>query len=131
MNTIEIPVEYEDIYDEVRKAYIDCWGMQGLDQEEAMRLYHEKFAHERNLNFRASRSVPPKIAKRIMAKAIIGYNGWEPDLMDHIPDDCEVTIAREGSVCVYVRGKLENQNLLHANEIDADLVDDETRIWWD
>lgn len=105
----------------------------------------EEEKERRNLDFRASRSVPPKIAKLIMEKAIVGYNDWEPELMDHITSG-EVFIAREGSVCIYVRGRKRLPRIkLCCNEYKLYKKDrmswrdktvikghaGEIRIWWD
>lgn len=90
----------------------------------------------RNLDFRASASVSRDEAIAILKEAITnGYNEFVPELLEKLPPDARVTIAREGSVCVYVNGTLPPdsayQDSLKADEMDYNAARHETRIWWD
>lgn len=110
----------DTIETEILQAYADCH----MDWEIGSKI--------RNLNFRASQAVDPKTAKAILEKAMNGYNSFTPDLLDLFPEDCQITIAREGSVCLYVKpGK---KKLPKGKEINADEIDkygEEIRFWWD
>lgn len=57
------------------------------------------------------------------------YNHFTPELLGVLPKDSMITLAREGSVCVYVTPPLKTI---------PDLLQDttgnkngQTRIWWD
>ena len=130
-----------NVEEEVMAAYSDC------NQES-----YEYGSGERNLHFRASEQVSVEEAQRIMEKAIPGgYNAFKADLLDHLPTECKVEIAREYSVCIYVqfrairareRGKAlfdagarlgstmnaDEVNFVHQFPDDEDYV---VRIWWD
>jgi len=133
------------VFEEVSKAYADCG--------KEIQNYHETL-DIRNLRFRASQSVSPEIAVEIMKLACPGYNDFEAEDLAKFPDDCQITIAREGSVCVYVKPgekKLPTRAKLGADEYDIVTEDnygigyhaateDETayggfkgeiRVWWD
>lgn len=85
----------------------------------------------RNLNFRASAAVSRDEAFEIMEKAIVsGYNEFDADLIKKFPKDAEFVLAREGSVCLYVKG----QKLPSAAKVKADeksFNGSLTRYWWD
>ena len=120
----------ELIRKEICDAYADCARLR--NKEFANFFEAEKI---RNLDFRASESVTPKIAKDLLKDAIgEGYNNFTPDKLDLFPDDCKITIAREGSVCLYFeKGQKELTSeaidLLYADEMDN--VGNEIRFWWD
>lgn len=85
-----------------------------------------------NLGFKASEFVPRDTAFAIIEKAISrGYNEFNPSLIKKFGKDTEIQIAREGSVCLYVKGN----DLPTLEELNADeyhnLSDGTTRIWWD
>ena len=106
----------------VRKAYADCVGEPN----------DPKAMSTRNLNFRASQDVSRDEAIAIMSEAVPdGYNEFHAQLLALLPEDARITIAREGSVCIYVKGDdLVDENLLF-DEIHYDPQSNETRIWWD
>jgi hypothetical protein len=110
---------------EVLQAYYDCWS------DEPWSLRESK----RNLEFRASESVDRNSAKEILHLALGGgYNDFTPDLLDYLPEDCEITIAREGSVCLYVKNlppDAKPHKKLLCNEWNYIQHTGETRIWWD
>lgn len=107
---------------EVMKAYSDCTN--------------ENFGESiktRELQFKASEPVMLDEAVRIMKKAIPGgYNLFEADILKAIPADREIVIAREASVCVYVKGDELSASVGHSLGCDELTFDfNETRIWWD
>jgi hypothetical protein len=105
---------------QVCNAYADCT----MPFEEASQL--------RSLSFKAYEPRTPRQVKQIMKRAIPdGYNNFNADLLDLFNPRCEITIAREYSVCLYVRGKnLPSMNKLGADEYNIQ-PDGSTRIWWD
>jgi hypothetical protein len=113
----------KQIEKEVALAYSDCHGDKPFEETEKTR----------NLSFRASAPVSRDEAVRIMEKYVPGYNAFSPSLLEHLPKDSQVTIAREGSVCVYVKSKTK-LSLVEGTKLLADEVDDVegmTRLWWD
>lgn len=101
-------------------AYADC---NLADENEGYRM--------RNLNFRAEGAVSKSKAIEIARKAMPhGYNEFNANLIDRLPDDAEIIFAREGSVCLYVKGKLRKVDLKE-DEFDFNPDTNETRIWWD
>jgi hypothetical protein len=131
----------DKIEEEVMAAYSDC------NQES-----YKYGSGERNLHFRASEQVSVDEAKRIMKKAIPrGYNAFRADLLDHLPPECKVEIAREYSVCIYVEYSEDNISwedepralfdagarlgtTMNADEVNYVPHDDHifvVRIWWD
>lgn len=114
MNNTEIVAK------EIKAAYSDCW----MEGERAYKL--------RNLNYRAPFEVSRDDAVRIMNDAVKGYNNFEPKLLKKFPECATFQLAREGSVCVYVRangGKLPSAKGVKADERDAE--GDLVRYWWD
>ncbi len=116
---------------EVMSAYADCnrgW---------------EKGKKIRDLEYRASQSVDKYTAIDILTAALgaktpddAGYNNFCPSLLNKLPDDSRIWIAREGSVCVYVEtnsevGELKWSKLLKADEVGWWNNKRWLRIWWD
>lgn len=100
------------IKSEVMRAYSDYWG-----------------GTERNLRFRASMPVYKDEAISILNECLTdGYNSFEADNLSSLPDDARITIAREGSVCIYVEGRCKN---IGADEHSYNPSTNETRMWWD
>jgi hypothetical protein len=62
-----------------------------------------------------------------------GYNEFNGQLLAKLPADSLVTIAREDSVCVYVKGQVPCRltSALKADELDLVANCKETRIWWE
>ena len=105
---------------EIKSAYSDCW----MEGERGYKL--------RNLNYRAPFEVSRDDAVAIMDGAVKGYNQFEPDLLKKFPKCATFQLAREGSVCVYVRangGKLPSAKTVKADEMDTE--GDFVRYWWD
>jgi len=108
---------------------------------ETKRAYCEE---TRNLNFRASKSVPVLDAVTIMCAALgckdneSGYNNFKPGFLLALPQDANVTLAREGSVCVYVKLPKGHTLKLDARTQRAMMIDEyhpqkdgSVRLWWD
>ena len=91
----------------------------------------------RQLDFRAVSPVDKKTAIKILKEAVPGYNAFTPNLLNSLPNDCQIFLAREGSVCIYVIGNI--LNTVRADECDlvehpyhfGDNVREVTRFWWD
>jgi len=94
--------------------------------KEVLAAYTEE---TRNLNFRASDSVPSEIAVQIMDLALKGqgYNGFDPQALLNVQG--HVVLAREDSVCVYVTPGSVAQGVMGEDEYG--LFGRELRIWWD
>jgi hypothetical protein len=109
--------------------------------KEVKRAYNEA---TRNLDFKASAPVTIDEAVRIMTEAlelenesVKGYNEFSPCLFRHLPEGTKITLAREGSVCAYIKpprgthfqiAKLSRAMLI--DEFDKD-KNGTWRIWWD
>jgi hypothetical protein len=139
-------IEQHPLYNEVREAYADCamledavqeaecfsiaHGQEGVQDAEIIEL-ERRFMERRNLRYRASQAVDKQTAKALLEKAVPGYNKFTPNKLDHLPDNCEVTIAREGSVCLYVKGNNLPINDLALIADECGFKNDELRLWWD
>ena len=111
----------KQVLSETLRAYADC-GLTSFSN--AMSI--------RSLRFHATESCTPNQARRIMKQDIPdGYNNFNADLLSKFPPSCEIWIAREMSVCLYVVGdNLPSKQALGADEYDVQ-PDGFTRIWWD
>ena len=97
----------------------------------------------RNLNFKASGAVTIEEAVTIMAKAldcdedIDGYNNFQPACFRKLPEGTEITLAREGSVCAYIKSPMgiipSQEKLTRAMVIDEwhPQSNGTIRLWWD
>lgn len=84
----------------------------------------------RNLNWRASASVTRDEAISIMEETCPSYNEFKPSLLRKLPADAMVTLAREGSVCIYVdKVTTATQENMKADEWHPGKTG--LRIWWD
>ena len=78
-------------------------------------------------------------AKKLLARYVPGYNAFRPKLLDALPRDCRVRLAREYSVCLYVElaevlDAEKTQRELRCDEVHLCQVLDEVRtyrLWWD
>lgn len=111
---------------EIRIAYADCHMS---DFEKASKI--------RNLNFKSSVKITVKEAIRIFTDMDknFTYNEFSPSLLKHLGEDTLITVAREGSVCVYVHAEqLVNtsqklREIMKADEFGGKAG--QFRIWWD
>lgn len=95
----------------------------------------------RNLNFRSDFALTPELAKQIMEDALSKYgmyNEFTPGKIDNLEqlfDKPIVTLAREGSVAIYVHGTPTESLSTIKKLMDADDVrtmqPNITKIWWD
>lgn len=123
-----------ELINEVMTAYSDCNGHAG----------------ERNLKYLASAPLNPIELIKLMAAAIPeGYNAFEasesiPRVVEVFGDDAEYFIARENSVCLYIKPKFNlwfcgrnsktaklEQLAHHADEIMFCPEHKMFRVWWD
>lgn len=121
----------KQILNETKKAYCDST----MEWEKAVKL--------RNLSYKASTPVSVNEAVAIMTKALgviapheNGYNDFCPAQLSLLPKGSMVTLAREGSVCVYVKiPKGERFTELDSRAMRADEFsvepDGSIRLWWD
>ena len=115
----------EKVEDEVARAYCDCHD-------------HSPNA-DRNLDFSASKAIPLWEAIRIMQRYVKEYNNFEWHLLAKLPENSTVVIAREGSVCMYIKtpillDKPQMNKLIKDMKVDEfSQIDDSTiyRLWWD
>lgn len=115
-------IKTHPVYAQVKIAYADCVENALTEETEATR----------QLEFRATQAVDPSTACAIMQELVNGYNNFEADCLKLFPDDCQIFLAREGSVCIYVLPgvkKLPTSLQLSADEFDE--RNGEFRIWWD
>ena len=107
--------------EEISRAYADCYR-------------NDPYAmQERNLHFRCSVELSPPEVYEVMTRFVPGYNEFTPELVLNLPGDAAVTVAREYSVCLYVRTAADLST--QADELKADELDQSEpgvwRIWWD
>jgi hypothetical protein len=111
----------ERAVDEISRAYCDCYRTDA-------NIYRE-----RNLHFRCSVELSPPEVYEVMTRYVPGYNAFTPELVLNLPGDAAVRVAREGSVCLYVRTAADLS--AQADELKADELDQSEpgvwRIWWD
>jgi len=106
------------ILNETMEAYADCT----MDWKNG--------SQRRNLSFKASAPVSRDEAIEIANKAIPGgYNAFKASKLKLLPADSLVTLAREGSACIYVVPPVKEIKAMEADEWDT--KDGVTRIWWD
>lgn len=114
------------LVDEVMTAYSDCNGHKG----------------PRNLGYIASKSVTAQEICNLMRAAVPeGYNGFEADksipVLVEFFGDAEYFVAREGSVCIYIKPKQNvwftrrTVDCLNADEVLFDSEKQMFRVWWD
>ncbi|RDJ35004.1 MAG: hypothetical protein DWQ19_09220 [Crenarchaeota archaeon] len=112
---------FDQVRKEVMTAYADCY----MPWEQAKAI--------RQLDFRASAPVSPSEAQKILTEAGVScYNNFQTSLLEIFHQDSLVTIAREGSVCLYVQSW--PASMPSASEVYADEVDQQGgffRYWWD
>lgn len=106
-------------------AYGDC-----LDWNEKYESLLRTPTTSRNLNWRASKPVNELEAAIILERCGVYYNDFYPSLLLELKRGSEVYLAREGSVCVYVKGKVLAMSL-QEDEHHYNEETDETRLWWD
>lgn len=113
---------------EIQFAYADCW------------MANQNLSYElRCLDFCSSKFLSKEQAKYLFSKYVKSYNEFKPELLDYLPDDTQVKIAREGSVCVYVASKtLDSFSVAERNELrkvmkldEFSKYNNEHRLWWD
>ena len=69
----------------------------------------------------------------ILEEWVSGYNCFEPGHLKRLPENAMVLIAREGSVCIYVKGCEVSKEMADKMKADEcfEAEDGSTRLWWD
>ena len=102
-------------------------------RHEVMAAYNEGMG--RNLNFFCTAPLTPAEAAIIMHEALRGetYNEFKADLLLRLPPSAEVYLAREYSVCIYVKGDIKApRGFLHdERHVNQPKHEGQTRFWWD
>ena len=113
-------------------AYNDCHNVR-----------EDGIGPERSLDFKASKPLNGTEFALLMTEAIGGsdggYNEFTTDtikkLVDYFGLESEYTIARESSVCVYIKPKDKSKNIpfwpLRVDEVSYDVKSKTFRLWWD
>ena len=138
MSTVEQSVQMATVSNEVAEAYADCWDYHTAPGE----MFGAAWgivAQRRNLDFLASRWLPRDDAKWVLEQWVKGHNEFAPEVIDKFPEEAEIRIAREGSVCLYVKlpygskKKLPCAKRVAADECDEVLLLSSpcVRYWWD
>ena len=119
MNSVALKVQKQ-----ATKAYYDCW-FSDFDIAEK----------KRNLHYKAKSAVSRNEAIAILRSCIpTGYNEFEPELLNFLPEDSKVIIAREGSVCLYVKADDSTFDEKLKEDMKVDEMNKENgywRLWWD
>ena len=103
-----------------------------MTKESVLNQMREVYSkNSRCYDFRSDEWVSRKDAYAIMKQAVPrGYNEFKAELVLDFPDDVMFQLAREGSVCMYVKG----DNLPSKEDLNADeytIENGVTRVWWD
>ncbi len=135
-------------------AYFDCWWLYGQAAKQpdgrVTGEQEDKSYDVRSTRWRAGAAVKVEQAIEIMRLVLgcedegdLGYNSFYPAVLRNLDEDAAIVLAREGSVCVYVkRGTSDYLNDAYrdgrvsavVDEMDCDELDfDKTyyRLWWD
>lgn len=117
-------VEAQVVFRETKAAYTDVWSRESFEITSRLR----------NLDFLASAPVTKAEAVKIMKVCVpVSYNKFEAKLLEKLPEDVQIYLARENSPCIYVDGDHE-AILAVAEQMLADEIDIERgmiRLWWD
>ena len=125
---------------ETKRAYGDSQQFPNTIEGQCQ---EQKAYKTRNLDWRASAPVSVTDAVEIMKVALCvpsvdtdAYNNFKPRLLEMMPEGTKVILAREGSVCAYV--KLPKGQTIDAHTQRAMMIDEfhpqadgTIRLWWD
>lgn len=139
MATVQESIYMTEVSAQVAEAYADCWDFHPGTDEEWLGPSWQKVSARRNLEFLATRYLPRDEAKWVMQQWVKQYNEFTPDVLDALPEEALVRIARESSVCIYVKLPYGcNKKLPTAKRMAADERDEQwmqssqcVRYWWD
>jgi len=113
---------------DIQFGYADSW------------MANKSIAYDlRCLDFCSPEFLSKEQAKYLFSKYVKSYNEFNPELLDHLPDDVQIKIAREGSVCIYVVSKtLDSFSIAQRNALrkvmsldEFSKNNNEYRLWWD
>ncbi len=96
----------------------------------------EKTENIRRLDWRAETPVSGNELLEALKATGAGYNEFDPinatDTILTVDPEAEVYVAREGSVCLYVKTSQPHQMIVALNADEGDIQPDGlVRIWWD
>ena len=138
MATVQESIYMTEVSAQVAEAYADCW-----DYKPEPGVFigpgWEAVSARRNLEFLATRYLPRDEAKWVMQQWVKEYNNFTPDVLDALPPEAMVRIAREGSPAIYVKlpygckRKCPTAKRMAADERDEMALQSSlvVRYWWD
>lgn len=112
----------DKLLEAVKQTYADSW------------MEWPEGSKQRRLMWKADELVSRDEAiEMFKAAGVLSYNAFTPELLEKLPADVTIRIAREYSVCVYVYGQTLTQST--ADEMLVDEFDRQGdggyRLWWD
>lgn len=141
------------VLEQAKRAYYECWYLEELEQAgKPISNEIEQAAYaKRSLQWRADLPVSMQEAVAILTNALgvwdhqPGYNFFRPMLLEKLGPEAEIVLAREYSVCIYVKvgtcelldgclNEDDGDRLDVASELEADELHrrgDYWRLWWD
>jgi hypothetical protein len=116
-----------NLLDEIKTTYADNQDG-GKDFEETK--------HIRRLDWKAEESVSGENLLEALKAIGEGYNDFDPinatDTILTVDPEAEVYVAREGSVCLYIKTDKPHHMIAALNADEGDIQHDGlVRIWWD
>ncbi len=116
-----------NLLEEIRHTYADNQD-DGKDFDETENV--------RRLDWRAETPVCGDELLEALKATGQGYNDFEPinvtDTILTVDPEAEVYVAREGSVCLYIKTSQPHQMIVALNADEGDIQSDGlVRIWWD
>lgn len=137
MATVQESIDMAEVSKQVSEAYADCWDF--FPERDGYGKAWEAVEKRRNLEFLATKWLPRDEAKWVLQQWVKGYNEFTPDLLDNLPPEALVRIAREGSVAIYVKlpfgckKRLPSASRMAADERGSECLQSSpcVRYWWD
>lgn len=116
---------------EIRKTFADC---------QSRYADFDVTKNIRRLDWKATQPVSGnEVREALSAICVDGYNAFDPvnvaDAILTVDPEAEVIVAREGSVCLYIKTTHNKLMMMALNNEAADEADVQTdgsiRFWWD
>jgi hypothetical protein len=138
MATVQESLYMTEVSSQVAEAYADSWDYHPQPGV-FMGPDWDAVSARRNLEFLATRYLPRDEAKWVMQQWVKQYNEFTPELLDRLPEEAMVRIAREGSPAIYVKlpfgckRKCPTAKRMAADERDEVALQSSlvVRYWWD
>jgi len=116
-----------NLLDEIKITYADC-------QNDGLSFQQTK--HIRRLDWKASEYAEGDMIRKALNAIGEGYNAFEPnevsDIILKVDSDAKVYVAREGSVCLYIKTSKSTEMIEALDADECDLQQDGLiRAWWD